>query len=396
MRTILILLMGSALCLTAAAQKLPVLRSHTRSIDVRDGHNFYKAYWTATPEVRKDIYYAHRFSKTNTVTFYSDLDSVTFNVRPDRRYPFIILLDQKDSCYTEINTSRTSYFKDPGSGVITNDTIPFTLGRDNRVYLTGRVNGSRELKFFFDDGADNLILFPSALQKGVQVRFDDSIADRAGDVQMRKTGNADVLAIRKLRWRNEQVMYINKQIGEGDGTIGYDLFENKLIEIDYEKQRMIIHDKAFPPGKGYRRFPMQLQGGTVPFINATVINKGQQISADFLFDMGATGCLFLNSGFLKKNKLYGTMEVTGDARSTGGGDLVVRTTKAILPGFIFGGYPLKDMPVNLEDPAVHDPGTGTLGMDLMKRFNTILDYQHNVIWLKPNKLIRTPFKQAQK
>ena len=386
----------SLLSIGATAQKLPILQTNTKSIDVREGHNRYKGYWDVSPEVKKDIYFAHRFKKASTITFYSDVDSVSFKVKPNHIYDFLILLNHKDTCYTEISTARSSYYKNCKGCIITKDTIPFALGKDNRVYITGRVNGSPLLKFFFDNGADNTILFPSALTKGAKLKFDGSIQSRAtGGTETRKTSNTNDIEISKLQWHNEQVMYVDKQIGEGDGTIGYDVFEDKVIEMDYDKQLMIIHDASFKLDKGYAKFQMQLNGGEVPSITGTVINQDKKIIADFLFDMGATGCLFLNQGFLKKNNLYGTMETIGEAQTTGAGSGVTKTTRAILPEFIFGNYSFNDVPVNLEDPAEHDPGTGVLGMDILKRFHTILDYQNNVIWLKPNGLVNTPFKQYQ-
>jgi hypothetical protein len=81
---------------------------------------------------------------------------------------------------------------------------------------------------------------------------------------------------------------------------------------------------------------------------------------------------------------------------TGAGAGAIKTTRVLLPGFIFGNYELKQVPIYLECPAEHDPGTGVLGMDLLKRFNTIIDYQNNLIWLKPNHLVNSPYKQSQK
>jgi hypothetical protein len=396
MKTIIILFIASLFSAFGSAQNLAVLQTHTKSIDVKEGRNLYKGYWEVSPDVKKDVYFAHRFKKASMITFYSDVDSVSFKVTPGHTYDFIILLNDKDTCYTRISTIRSSYYKDGKSCIITKDTIPFTLGKDNRVYITGSVNGSPLLKFFFDDGADNTILFPSAFKKGAKLKFDGEIASRAtGGTENRKTSNSNDLKISKLKWHHEQVMYVDKQIGEGDGTIGYDVFEDKLIEMDYDKKLMIIHDAPFKMGKGFTKFPMQLNGGEVPSITATVINQDKKITADFLFDMGATGCLFLNQGFLNSHNLYGTMETIGEAQTTGAGSGVTKTTRAILPEFIFGNYSFKRVPVNLENPAEHDPGTGVLGMDILKRFHTILDYQNNLIWFKPNSLVNTPFKQFQ-
>jgi len=382
---------------TLAQNKLLILQTNTKSLDVREGHNLYKGYWEVSPDVKKDVYFAHRFKKATMITFYSGTDSISFKVSTGHTYDFIILLNHRDTCYTQISTIRSSYYKDCKSCIISKDTIPFTLGKDNRVYITGKVNGSVPLQFFFDDGADNTVLFPSALKKGAKLKFDGEIASRAtGGTETRKTSNSNDLALSKLKWHNEQVMYVDKQIGEGDGTIGYDVFEDKIIEMNYEKGVMIIHDEPYNMGKGYVKFLMQFNGGEVPSIAGTLINKGQKYTADFLFDMGATGCLFLNQGFLKKNRLYGTMETIGEAQTTGAGSGVTKTIRALLPGFIFGNYTFKQVPVNLENSSEHDPGTGVLGMDILKRFHTIIDYQNNVIYLKPNRLVNSPYKEYQK
>lgn len=376
---------------------LPVLKTNARSLDVREGHNLYKHYWDVSPGVKKDVYFAHRFKKETTITFYSDIDSVSFRTVPGQVYNFIILLNNKDTCYTQISTTRESYYKNCIDCIILKDTIPFTVGNDNRVYITGTINNSQPLKFFFDNGADNTILFPSAFSKGVKLKFDDSVANRGtGGIQTRGVSNFNDVQIAKLHWRNEQVMYVEKQIGEGDGTIGYDVFEDKIIELDYEKGLMIIHNAPFKMDKGYTRLAMQLNGGEVPSVTCTLINRGKKYTAAFLFDMGATGCLFLNQGFLVKNSFYGTMKTIGEAKSTGAGSGAIKTSLAILPEFILGRHTFKDVPVNLESPAENDPGTGVLGMDILKRFNTILDYTNNVIYLRPNALANSPYKQPGK
>jgi hypothetical protein len=382
---------------TRAQGNLPVLKTNTKALDVREGHNLYKGYWDVSPEVKKDVYYAHRFKKATTITFYSDIDSISFRVSPRHTYDFIVLLNNKDTCYTQISTIRSSYYKDCKSCIISKDTIPFTLGNDNRIYIAAKVNGSETIKLFFDTGADNIVLFPSAYQKEVKLKFDGTIANRAtGGTEIRNTSSSNDLAISKLKWKDEQVMFTGKQIGEGDGTLGYDVFEDKIIEFNYDKKIMIIHDSPFKIDKGYVKFAMQLLGGQVPFLPGTLVNHDKQYKAHFMFDMGATGCLFLNQGFLLKNDLYGTFQITGESQMTGAGAGAIKTTRVLLPGFIFGNYELKQVPIYLESPAEHDPGTGVLGMDLLKRFNTIIDYQNNLIWLKPNHLVNSPYKQSQK
>lgn len=380
-----------------AQTTLPVLKTNSKNLDVREGHNFYKNYWQVSPEVKKDIYYTHRFKSVNQITFYSDVDSLSFKVTPEQTYDFIVLLSGKDSCLTEISTIRTSYFKDGAGCIISTDTIPFDVGSDDRIYINGQVNGSEQLKFFFDDGADNTILFPSAFNKKTKLNFTGSIENNGtGGTETRQTSDYNSVQLSKLKWKNAFVMYVDKQIGEGDGTIGFDLFEDKIIEINFDKKILIIHDSALNIEKGYTRIEMNLNGGQVPSIPAILLNKGKKYEADFLFDMGATGCLFLNQGFLAKNNLYGTMKELDSAKSTGAGSGIIKTTRAILPALQLGNHTFQQVPVNLENQLEHDPGTGTLGMNLLKRFNIILDYQNNLIYLKPNQFVNQHFKGLPK
>ena len=382
-------------CVVSAQQVLPVLKAHSVSVDVREGKNFYKGYWTVSPGLKKDIYYAHRFQDSNTITFITDSDSLSFRVKPGQSYGFIILLNGKDSAYTEISTLRETYHKLPGQ-LITTDTIPFALGHDNRIYITGRINHSEPLRFFFDNGADNTIVFPSALQKGLKVQFDDSVQNNGtGGSATRQTSNTNHVELSKLIWENELVMYVGKQLGDhADGTIGYDLFEDKIVEIDFDKMILVIHDRPYRIPDSFARFDMNLNGGDVPFLATTLVTGKDRFPKLFMFDMGATGCLFLNQRYSATNDLYSKMKVIGEGSRSGAGDGSLKTQLMLLPELLIGKSVLSDLPVNVQlADAANGSDAEELGMDVLTRFNIVLDYQNNFIYLKPNHSYRSPYRQ---
>lgn len=83
-----------------AQEKLPIIRANSIHVDIRDGGIFKKSAWRIVPEAKPDIY---KTSNINSkVVFYTDLDSISFDVKPDKKYRFIILLNNKDSALTEI------------------------------------------------------------------------------------------------------------------------------------------------------------------------------------------------------------------------------------------------------------------------------------------------------
>jgi hypothetical protein len=389
---------GAAVLLTLGAvhaldaqEPLRVLRSNTPSIDVQDGTKLYKGYWTVSPGVDKDIYYAHRFTESTVVKFISDIDSIAFEVRPGRAYDFVILLNGKARCLTEISTIRTSAYRLPAhkGGV---DEIPFTMGRDGRIYIEGNINGSPPLRFFFDNGADNTIVFPSAFKKGLKLPFDDSVANRGtGGVETRRTSNHAHLQICDLNWDNEWVMQVEKQLGDdADGTIGYDVFEDKAVEINFDRMMMMIR-KSGSGSRSFAPFKMIMNGGEVPSIEATITVGKAQIRKSFLFDMGATGCLFLNDESARENHFYETLRVIGAGNRTGAGAASLRTKLAILPELRLGQYVLRDVPVNLALAASADK-TEEVGMDVLKRFNMVLDFPSDTIYLKPNHLFDSAYR----
>ena len=83
-----------------AQQELPIIKATSKMVDIRDGGFLVKASWVISPELKPDIYTTS--NKNTTVTFYTDLDSISFNVKPNEKYNFIILLNNKDSALTQI------------------------------------------------------------------------------------------------------------------------------------------------------------------------------------------------------------------------------------------------------------------------------------------------------
>ena len=92
---LVLLIVGQSLF---AQQNLPIIRATSKIVDIRDGDDFKKATWTISPNLKPDIYQTNN----KNVTFYTDTDSISFKVKPNQKYNFIILLNGKDSAYTQI------------------------------------------------------------------------------------------------------------------------------------------------------------------------------------------------------------------------------------------------------------------------------------------------------
>ena len=99
---IILFLIGQSLL---AQQKLPVIKANSKKVDIKDGKDFKKGAWNIVPEAKPDIYK----TSNKRVTFYTDKDSISFKIRPNKVYNFIILLNGKDSAFTQIKYEPVVY-----------------------------------------------------------------------------------------------------------------------------------------------------------------------------------------------------------------------------------------------------------------------------------------------
>ena len=96
---ILTLLFAIFLGQTVLAQKkLPIIKANSTSVDIKDDNNLRKNAWTIVPEEKLDVY----TTSAKKVTFYTDIDSISFKIDPKKQYDFIILVNGKDSARTQI------------------------------------------------------------------------------------------------------------------------------------------------------------------------------------------------------------------------------------------------------------------------------------------------------
>ena len=81
-----------------AQKKLPIIKANSTSVDIKDDNNLRKNAWRIVPEEKLDVY----TTSAKKVTFYTDIDSISFKIDPKKQYDFIILVNGKDSARTQI------------------------------------------------------------------------------------------------------------------------------------------------------------------------------------------------------------------------------------------------------------------------------------------------------
>ncbi|WP_169409404.1 DUF4932 domain-containing protein [Dyadobacter beijingensis] len=88
------------------AQTPRIVRATGDRADIRDGDEFSKGSWRISPTLNPDVYESYMEGKSKKFTFITDRDSITFDVEPGKSYPFVVLMDGKDSAFTEVRGIR--------------------------------------------------------------------------------------------------------------------------------------------------------------------------------------------------------------------------------------------------------------------------------------------------
>lgn len=170
-----------------------------------------------------------------------------------------------------------------------------------------------------------------------------------------------------------------------DGIIGYSFLRRFLVCLDYDNQEMKVYTPGtikYPHG-GYLLKP---QFSTLPMQNATIKDNGSTTDKFFL-DTGAGLCLLMSDDFahdssvFKKKRKFFLTQAEGLGGKT---DMQLSVVKEIR----LGPYRFRNVPAyvfNDEYGVTNYPVLGGLiGNDILRRFNVILNYPQQEIYLKPN------------
>jgi hypothetical protein len=178
-----------------------------------------------------------------------------------------------------------------------------------------------------------------------------------------------------------------------DGRFGWDLFEGRTVEINYDKNLLIIRPDL-PRLKGYRRLK-------ISFIRSLICVKGgfdiagQQQTGDFMFDTGSDQAVIVDSVWAKEHGFGVGLAVikTKILRDANGGKYETRTVMG--PAFQLGDERLADIPTMIlgsKNPVGFE--LNFVGNDLLKRFNMVLDFRKDAVYIRPNQLFHSTFKEA--
>ena len=277
-------------------------------------------------------------------------------------------------------------------------SIPFEIV-GSYVIIKARINDSSTLNLILDSGIRNTIITELMTGDKISLNYSDvrELMGLGGGEHLEAyASNSNTLRIGKLKLDyktvyvlKNDVFNLSKHTGTKiNGLIGVDLFQNYTVEIDYTHKRIRFYDpKTMSLPKGYGMLPINIEAQKM-FVELSVIQSDStRKQVRMLVDTGAE----LNAWFQTYTKESVELPAKWVQGTIGEGFNGIITGKyGHISQICFGEFCLKNPIVSFPDSAAIkeiisvSKRDGTIGSQLLSRFNLYIDYPQKKIYFKPN------------
>ena len=278
----------------------------------------------------------------------------------------------------------------------------------NFILIDTRFNQQIPVRFIYDTGAEHTLLFNREYTDLLGIKYDRKIkvigSDLSNDLYAYVCPSIPI-DIKDLDPRYTDVVVLEEDVFHIDeltgvnigGLIGSSFFRNYIVKFDYKRQELtLFHPKYFKkPNKKYAEFDIQIKAGK-PYIKTTcTLQNGTKVETLLLIDTGAGLPLLLHNNssemmFLPPNIVEGKLGM-----GLGG---YVKGYLGRIKGFTLGEFEFENIITsfqNLDSAFINNPinfRNGIIGNQILSRFEMIIDYNKQKLYLKPITKYNKSFK----
>ena len=299
-------------------------------------------------------------------------------------YYFIILF-YFSNCSTIISSSKSVAKK------ITR--IPFTIISGGTVIIKAQFEDYKDsLNFILDTGSGGISLDSSTveligLESSKSQRVIRGIAgSRKVNFVYKKSIKFPGLTVDSLDFHINNYEILTSSYGvKVDGVIGLSFLRRYIVQLNYDEKWIEVYTPGkinYPKG-GHLLHPKFIGLPVIP----TTIKDNVLSNSDFIFDTGAGLNMLLSEDYVKDSTIINRKRKLYVTQAEGlGGKKVMNTT--VVKSISVGPYKFRWVPIYIfkDDYNItnYPRMGGVIGNDILRRFNTIINYPSKEIYIKPN------------
>ncbi|WP_165903811.1 aspartyl protease family protein [Hymenobacter gummosus] len=289
--------------------------------------------------------------------------------------------------------------------------LHFELQR-NLIVLPVRLNGRGPYYFMLDTGVGTSLITDARLRDSLNLTLGQRyLVAGAGEeaplvafqtdsvrVDLGAEAGKIVAPSLSLLLLSDDVFDLSRYVGRPiHGILGADVFRSFAVEVLTEDQVLVFHrPERFraPRGRRWVGLPLEIEGDKSYIHTQVAVNDSVQLPLRLVLDTGAGHALSIETGSDRRLTVPPRRLRTHLGRGLSGD---IHGYLGRVTGMQLGQYYVKAPVTSFPDEAAvraraDAPRNGNLGFELLKRFSVVIDYPHNRLWLKPNKLFRDPFE----
>jgi hypothetical protein len=278
--------------------------------------------------------------------------------------------------------------------------VPFKVER-NKIILPVRVHNSRELKVILDTGMHftGLLLYNTdlndsvILEQATEVLVPGAGTDSGSPALMIDSGTFHV---GKIEFVDQRIIVLQSDRMKGlpsDGVTGYSLFGTYVVEVDYDRMLLILHDPDTRTiESSWESLPLTFKDNMIPWLEATInVSGNAEIPVSLYIDLASSEALEL---LVRDNMKYALPQKLEDYYLGTGLSGDIYGQKGRISSLKIGSFYLKDIPTAFAPAEVRskqEGADGVLGNNVLRRFNVIFDYEKERLYIKPTTHFAEPF-----
>lgn len=277
----------------------------------------------------------------------------------------------------------------------TKETIPIKNSRD-KTFISVQISNKIIHDILLDTGFDfdGIIIYNPLYKDSLDLKNAKKVAiGGAGSGKNQEALMLDSVnfSVGNLILNNQRIIVLMSDIFKGfssNGIIGNSLFGHYCVEIDYDKNLMLLHDfDLLNPDSSFDRIPMYFKDNSkIPWIDVFVVIENEApISISTYIDFADSDPIVLLERAAMKFTLPKIVENNIIGRGLSGD---IYGSKGKISKLIIGEYHLDSLLVSIAHAEVRSKqknADAVIGCGTLNKFNLIFDYKNKYLYLKPNK-----------
>ena len=284
-------------------------------------------------------------------------------------------------------------------------TIPFQL-INNLIIIPVELNNVK-LNFLLDTGVEKTVLFSLEETDSVSFKNIEKIKIRglgSGESIDALLSKYNTFKISDLSDYNHEIYMIldqdvnfSSQLGiPVHGIIGYAFFKDHFVDVNYVRKNINVYKsiESYPVKKLKKFDPISITLELEkPYIEAVTTLNSKEIALKMLIDTGGSDALWLfenNSGIQTPPKYFDDFLGRGFSGNIYGKRSRIENFKIGKYDFSFPTASFPDT-LSLKSVSMVNGRNGSIGSEVLKRFNILFDYKNRKMYLKSNLNYKEPF-----